>query len=548
MFFFLVPHPISSRLHLIASHLHLIASHLYQNTLQTAIMDEVAIYVTRGDDADKHAQESLGSAASIQSAGHYASFRNAECPINGGALSGMGPGQRLFVASPNKALITSYAWGKESADQRFPVPEALSCLALAQLPAKSNGSLHQDAESSETISADTYLEKTAYSTPWLLVGGSKTGRLYIWELSLGDLVCVKDAHYQEISSISFSKCGTFLVSGGLDTRVHIWDTMSLVTPALLSGCKPFATFSNHSLPITQVEIYSSTMVSDYKVYSSSKDGTVCVYDVLTKSLLTTFIFPMLVQCFAREPAGRAFYAGLSDGTIRQVPLYVLNPHSRVLEAIGGSGKVVTVESDPNLSATFVHHVSSGNGATSIAGSVTKGSKNATQDSAPPGCVPTVMKVSMDGMQIISGDSFGQTFVADVVTKQVVKAFTACKSPIAYLAVDVCDKNTLQSQAFFEKKHRLLPPLKRVLISTDASKHTLTMQLPGYSESEESFKLWLERKAQEEYGLLRMPQTKTEAPESDSTQSKDLQVKLDKVSAAYNALKDQYEELLAAHGM
>lgn len=509
-------------------------------------MDEVAIYVTRGDDADKHAQESLGSVASIQSSGHYASFRNAECPINGGALTGFGPGERLFVASPTKALITSYAWGKESADQRFPVPEVLSCMAIAQYPLVSGQSLYE--ETLELPEDNTYFEKTAYTTPWLLAAGSKTGRLYIWELSLGDLVCVKDAHYQEISSISFSKCGTFLVSGGLDTRVHIWDTLSLVTPALLSTAKAFATFSNHSLAVSQVDIYSSSMVSDYKVYSSSKDGTVCIYDVLSKSLLTTFVFPTQVECFARDPAGRAIYAGLSDGTVRQVPFYVINPHSRVLEAVGGSGKVVTVESDPNLSATFVHHVSASNGSAPLGKSSKSTSKDGSEASVLQKCVPTVMKISMDGMQLISGDSFGQTFVADVVTKQVVKAFTPCKSPIAYLAVSVCDKDPIQAQGFFEKKHRLLPPLKRVLVSTDASKHTLTMQLPGMSEVEESFEHWIQRKAQEEFELANTNAQIKDNTKSTSDENKELQAKLEKVSAAYNELKDQYEELMAAHGM
>lgn len=497
-------------------------------------MDEIALYVTRGEDADKHAQESLGAASSIHTSSHYASFRNAECPRNGGAISGFGPGARLFVASPTRPLITCYAWGKESADQRFPVPEPLSCLTLVQFPPLAGEALHAETNLNSQDDNSSYIEKTAYATPWLLVAGSKTGRLYIWELALGDLVCVKDAHYQEVSSVSVSPCGTFIVTGGLDTRVHVWDTTSLVTPALLTNCKPFATFSNHSLPVTQVEIYSLAMVSDYKVYSSSKDGTVCIYDVLTKTLLTTFVLPSPVECFARDPSGRALYAGLSDGSVRQVPFYVINPHSRVLEAVGGSGKVVTVEADPNLSATFVHHMSTANGGTEKA-----------QESPAVKCIPTVMKVSVDGMQLVSGDSFGQTFVADVVTKQVVKAFTPCKSPIAFLAVRLCDKNALLSQGFFEKKHRLLPPLKRVLVASDPLKHSLAIQLPSTSKSDESFSAWLERKSHEEFALLEKAPT---AESSRGEEVKELKTKLDKVSAAYNDLKAQYEELMNAHGM
>lgn len=502
-------------------------------------MDEVAVYVTRGDDADKNAKESLGSASSIQSASHYASFRNAECARNGAALSGYGPGERLFVASPSKPLISVYAWGKESADQRFSVPEQISCLALAQYPHVSKDSLHKSEADENTINKENcYFEKPVYSSPWLLAGGTKTGRLYIWELALGDLICVKDAHYQEISSISFSDCGTFLVTGGLDTRVHVWDTLSLVTPFLLTTCKPFAIYNVHSLPVTQVEIYSSFMVSDYKVYSSSKDGTVCIYDIMSKSVLTTFVFPCPVETFTREPAARAFYAGLSDGSIRQVPLYVVNPHSQVLEAVGGSGKVVTVAADPNLLSTFVHHVS--------AQSRTLLESKIKDKPVSESSYPTVMQLSMDGMQLISGDSFGQTFVADVITKQVLKAFTPCKSPIAYLSVSVCDKSSLLSQGFCEKKHRLLPPLKRVLTSMDSSKHSFTMQLPRRLEPDEDFALWLERKSWEAMEILGVTNAGNTSNSVDG--SNDLQVKLDKVSTAYNDLKEQYEQLMLSQGL
>lgn len=495
-------------------------------------MDEIAVYITRGNDADKDALESLGAAASIQSAGHYISFRNAECPRFGAALSGFGPGERLFVASPNRALVSSYVWGKESVDQRFPVLEQLSCLVTVKYSAVNQ------AQSPTHDEKETVFEQTAYMTPWLLIGGSKTGRLYIWELALGDLVCVKDAHYQEIASMSVSTCGTFLVSGGLDARVHVWDVMSLVTPSLLTGCKPYATFSNHSLPVTQVEIYSLSMVSDYRVYSSSRDATVCIYDVLKKSLLTTFVLPSPVECFARDPAGRALFAGLADGTVRQVSFYVVNSHTRVLEAVGGTGKVVTVEADPELQNTFVHHLLTANGSTATA---------ARDASAPPAtCYPTVMRVSMDGMQLVSGDSYGQTFVADVVTKQVVKAFTPCKSPIMYLAVRVCDKSVLSSQGFSEKKHRLLPPLKRVLVSAEPLKHTLSMQLHGAVSQEESFSDWLERKALEEFRLLSADAAEVYAgTEIHGSEATDLRKKLDKVSVAYTDLKTQYEELLAA---
>ncbi|KAF7999966.1 hypothetical protein HF325_005815 [Metschnikowia pulcherrima] len=471
-------------------------------------MDELVLYVTAGDPADKHAQESLAAVSSIQKSQHYTTFRNAESPLNGAAITGFGAGERLFVAGIDKALITSYAWGKETADQRFPVPEQMLCLAIAHHPNPGeNGS-----QKGENVT------RPQYRVPWLLAAGSRSGKLYIWELALGDLVCVKDAHYQAISTMEFSPCGTFLVTGGADTRVNVWRTLDLVTPESLSTCKAHASFTDHALAVTGVSFAASPVLGDCRVILSSKDGTLRVYDVLTRLLLTTFVFSAGVECFARDPAGRAYYAGLADGTVRQVALYAVNKYTHVLEAIGGGGKIVTVEADPNMEATFLHHQSGS------------------------GCVPTAMRVTMDGMSLVSGDSQGRTFVADIVTRQVVKLYTACKLAIAYIYTGVCSSELL-SATTLEKKHRLLPPLKRVLTSGNLMEHTLTMQLSSAPEKSEDFSTWLDRKAQEGFAFK-----KDGTQVTTSAGEKVLQEKLDKVSAAYTSLKDMYDQLVQAQEM
>lgn len=466
-------------------------------------MDEVAFYITQGDPADKHSQESVGVATSIQTSHHFASFRNADCPLNGAALTGMGPGERLFVAGRDKALITAYAWGKESADQRLPVPEQMSCLAIAHHP--------------NTFALENTL-KPQYRVPWLLAAGSKSGKLYVWELASGDLVCVKDAHYQELSCIRFSKCGTFVVTGGLDSRVMIWRTLDLISPES-TAAKPFASFTDHSLAVTDIVLSETGIVADLKVYSASRDGTLRVYDVMTRSLLSTFVFSLPVECIARDPAGRALYAGLNDGSIRQVQMYTVNKFTHVLEAIGGLGKIVTIENDPNLTNTFVHH------------------KNDAER-----CYATRLAISLDGMLVISGDSAGRVFVADIVTKQVVKAFTPCKSGISHIEVAVCSTSTLNSEGGFDKKHRLMPPLKRVLASGDPVDHTVTMQIPGQPKPEVDFDEWLQLKAQEEFEF----KTQETEVRPAAASNPDLEEKLQKVSTAYNTLKTMYEELYAEH--
>lgn len=461
-------------------------------------MDEVVAYVTAGDPADKHAQELFASVASIHKSQHYTTFRNAECPRNGGAFTGFGPGERLFVAAPNKPLITCYSWGKESADQRFPIPEQLSTLALADHPA----------------SLDAHL-KPQFRIPWLLAGGSVSGKLYIWELALGNLVCVKDAHYQQITLMHFSACGTFLVTGALDMRVSVWRVQDLISTDADSAAKPFCTFSDHTLGVNMVHIYLELLASDIRVVSGSMDGTLRVYDLLSKTCILTFVFSGPVACFTRDPAARAFYVGLADGSIRVVSMYTINKYTHMLEAVGSQGKIVTVEADPNSLSTFVHH------------------------QLPDAQVSvTTIEVSMDGMSIVSGDSTGRVYVADVVTKQVVKAFTPCKSAIAHIQTDVVSTSVLNAEKVSDKKHRLLAPLKRVLHSTDRHDHTLTMQIAGQLMDSESFGAWLEKKACEELEF------RTPAITTQTTAEKELRDKLERVSEAYTLLKANYEDLVA----
>lgn len=455
-------------------------------------MDEAVFYITEGSPADKHSQESLAAVSSIQTSHHYASFRNADCSRNGAAITGMGPGERVFAAAPNKALVTCYLWGKESVEQRFPVPEPMSCLEIC----------HHPVSGSDV--------KPHYRVPWLLAAGSKSGKLYVWEISSGDLLCVKDAHYQEISVVRFSRCGTYVFTGGLDSRVMVWRTIDLVGSESGSA-KPFASFLDHSLAVSALHVSNTTVGSDLRLHTASKDGTLRVYDVRTKSLLTTFVFSSPVECIASDPADRALYAGLSDGSIRQVQMYVVNQYSHVLEAVGGNGKIVTVEPDNAFAYTFVHH----------------------QDGLS---VPTTLAISMDGMLLVSGDSAGRVFASDVVTKQVVKAFTPCKSAIAVLDLGIHASSTLAGDAVFDKKHRLLPTLKRVLVSENALEHVVTVQIPDQEAADVDFEAWVQKKAHEEFEF------QNEKLGGDA----DLAEKLQKVSEAYNSLKSMYEDLYAEH--
>ncbi|KAF6063064.1 hypothetical protein FOB64_006078 [Candida albicans] len=145
--------------------------------------------------------------------------------------------------------------------------------------------------------------------------------------------------------------------------------------------------------------------------------------------------------YTKDPANRALYVGLNNGLVRSIPLYSINSHTSVLESIGGMNKIITTK---------------------------------TGDDKP--VVVTKLTISFDGTSIISGDSEGRVFVSDIVTKQVVKSFTPCNSPIAYIAVETVPDDFVNNLATStttnkaDKKHRMIPQFKRVLASTNSEEH------------------------------------------------------------------------------
>jgi hypothetical protein len=85
------------------------------------------------------------------------------------------------------------------------------------------------------------------------------------------------------------------------------------------------------------------------------DGLQQLWDLSTKSLLTTFQFPHAVTCIAWDVTERLFFAASADGSVHQVNLFrtrIDKAGGRVTEAIGGAGvsDVLSVsDDDPSTS-------------------------------------------------------------------------------------------------------------------------------------------------------------------------------------------------------
>ena len=490
-------------------------------------MEELVVYISEGVASDKHSKDSLGLLSSIHGSRQLAGFKQADCPQHGAAITGVGIGEKLLTASPHRAIINVYSWGKETPDQVMAVPEKMTCLAIAKHPS----------------GADKY-KVPNFRTPWLLAGGTEKGRIYVWELASGNLLCVKDAHYQAVSVLRFSRGGGFLVSGGRDARCVVWNIIDLVSVYNNGsnsdgmGFKAFASFADHVLPINDIIISEAGVLNDLRIYTASNDGTLRIYDVMTQQLLTTFVLSHPVECIAEDPAKRACYVGLNNGTIRIIHFYRVNKSTAVLENVIGCGKISPVEHDPELQDTFVHHQLQ-QGANLARPSETASVKR--------------LALSLDGSCIISGDTAGRVYVSDVVTKQIIKSLTTLNAPISFIEVNIYPNALFKESEEYsikaDKRHRLIPPLKRILVSEDAMTHQLYMEIPGTITEKPDFNQWLEAKAQEEMEFKNLSEIDSEVKVAHtglSNVSSDQDDKLAKVSKAYSELRDKYEQLYQEH--
>lgn len=467
-------------------------------------MDECVIYLAKGASDDKHSKDLMAHCSSIHTSHHYMSFRQADCPRHGACATGVGVGERLFTVT-KRNQIEVYSWGKEGFDQKLPLPEQLKCLTV----------LHHPVPDIELP-----VLKPQYRVPWLLAGGLALGRIYIWELALGNLLCVKDAHYQPVLVLQFSLRGEYLVSAGDDGRVLIWRTQELINSYGVGDdlrlVKPYQSITDHTMPVTDILI-GKGLSPDQRLYTGSRDGTLRIYDLSSRKLLTTLVLPLPVESFAVDPAGRSIYVGLELGIIRTVPLYHIDPHTLVLEAIGGNGKIITIEDDFNLTLLFVQHQQEAEAAV------------------------TALSISMDGMNIVLGDTRGRVFVSDVVTRQVVKAFPAANSPISVILVFPIPSK--EKQLVLDKKHRLIPQLKRIMVLENPLEHLLHMEIPSKPQTEPSFDTWIETVANDEVSFKQMGAVSSTVRQSVATQPSTQSEELAKITTAYSELKQKHEQLL-----
>ncbi|KZV93107.1 WD40 repeat-like protein [Exidia glandulosa HHB12029] len=362
---------------------------------------------------------------------------NARCTALVATHNGLG-GVMLAV-QPDKPLLHAFAFQKDQMLHKIVLPEKLSALALDN--------------------AASYC-----------AGGTHTGRVYLWEVASGLLLNTFDAHYRQITVLRFSPDGAALFSASEDSGIAVWSMSRLLDNNLQNDLPtPYWSLADHTLAVTDVQCGVGVFPS-YRVFSSSLDGSVKVWDIASRELLGTFSFPTPIGHLVVDPSERAVYAAASGdrGVVYQCDLYSRGPGHHTARALVGAGETLHMAAEEQSERQRSFNVGK-----------------------------PVMSLALDlpGTQLLAGTTDGTVSIFDVASHQLLRTISpsaqASPGPVTFVTT-MLRPSDLVGPASAQRDTLPLRPLavfQRIRDKTARETHDVPLVLPksalpppGYSST------------------------------------------------------------------
>ncbi|GAB1865194.1 Periodic tryptophan protein 2-like protein [Camponotus japonicus] len=136
---------------------------------------------------------------------------------------------------------------------------------------------------------------------WIAIGCSHAGQLLVWEWQSETYVMKQQGHRTNMNCLAYSPDGQYIVTGGDDGKVKLWNTLS-------GFCT--LTFHEHASSISGV-LFSHNRKF---IASASLDGTIRAYDLARYRNFRTLTSPRPVQfsCLAIDASDEFLAAGGQD--------------------------------------------------------------------------------------------------------------------------------------------------------------------------------------------------------------------------------------------
>ncbi|OAL56541.1 WD domain-containing protein [Pyrenochaeta sp. DS3sAY3a] len=212
-------------------------------------------------------------------------FKKSATAPNGIAVSS----SHIFAAQAEKATVHVYSRERGNQEAIVPFPERIHSIALAASDA-------------------------------VLLLGTESGRVLVWEICSGRLVSTSTAHLQPVTSIAVDPTSNLFLSGSPDAMIHVWSLPAILSFSPDAARSPIQTLSTHRGPISSLVCGHGSSSANIAV-SISGDKSAIVWDYHKGQALRTYLLPETPTAVALDPADRAFYVAYVDGSVQTLDFY-----------------------------------------------------------------------------------------------------------------------------------------------------------------------------------------------------------------------------------
>jgi len=329
----------------------------------------------------------------------------------------------IFSAQNDRPQINVWSFRKDQLLYKFTVPEKLSSTVITN--------------------NNNYF-----------IGGSESGRIYVWEVTTGKLIKIIDAHYKAINVMKVTSDDNALITGSEDSIVKVWLLNDLINnQPIRTAISPYYTWTEHTLPITDL-ICGIGLMNYSRVVTVSLDRSCKIWDLSDGKCLATIVVPTNIRSVAMNPTETSIYVGGGDGLIYCIDLYSKSKNSQYGSKI-----------DLNIHPEGIIDFSTNN----KDAKVFKGHNQAINSLA----------CSFDGSLLVSSSDDEKVIIWDAESQQQLKSFAHCKGKITNVQVILRPIDLLDNQSKYPLP--IIKPLKRYIEGEmEGMNQEIETQYIGYS--------------------------------------------------------------------